>query len=165
MTSTRFLLISAFFLSIFVLSSLSAPASSGKLIKKNVGALWNLEEMTRCALNHSAWEYNNYGCWCGVGGSGTPIDGIDDCCMHHDKCYDAAVDGGACFDVEIEYLDGYGWSCDNHVPSCSQDTSQTKCQKALCQCDHNVVTCWSKFPAPSLKPSCKKIKKLLDFHA
>lgn len=40
-------------------------------------ALWNLEEMSICALGYPAIAYNNYGCWCGVGGSGKPMDGID----------------------------------------------------------------------------------------
>uniref|UniRef100_A0A1I7YNN6 Phospholipase A2 n=1 Tax=Steinernema glaseri TaxID=37863 RepID=A0A1I7YNN6_9BILA len=152
MASAHCLLISALLL-----------CASAATVKKNVFALWNLEEMARCALNHTALEYNNYGCWCGVGGSGTPVDDIDDCCMHHDKCYDAAVDDGDCFDVEIEYVDGYSWSCDNHVPVCSQDAGQSKCQKALCKCDHDVVTCWAKFPAPTVKPSCKK-RMALNFH-
>lgn len=31
-----------------------------------------------------------YGNWCGPGhGGGTPIDALDQACMHHDKCYQA----------------------------------------------------------------------------
>uniref|UniRef100_A0A0R3RSB3 PA2c domain-containing protein n=1 Tax=Elaeophora elaphi TaxID=1147741 RepID=A0A0R3RSB3_9BILA len=40
-------------------------------------ALWNLDEMSICRLGYPATVYNNYGCWCGVGGSGKPMDGID----------------------------------------------------------------------------------------
>ena len=31
--------------------------------------------------------------------------------MHHDKCYDAAVDSKTCFDVPEEYVDDYSWKC------------------------------------------------------
>ncbi|MCP9262114.1 Phospholipase A(2) [Dirofilaria immitis] len=40
-------------------------------------ALWNLDRMSICKLGYPASVYNNYGCWCGVGGSGKPMDGID----------------------------------------------------------------------------------------
>jgi secretory phospholipase A2 len=43
-----------------------------------INALWNLQEMAECRLGYSALAYNDYGCWCGVGGSGKPVDGIDE---------------------------------------------------------------------------------------
>ena len=42
-----------------------------------IKALWNLERMGECRLGYNPIVYNGYGCWCGVGGSGTPADGID----------------------------------------------------------------------------------------
>ncbi|KHJ84278.1 hypothetical protein OESDEN_16011, partial [Oesophagostomum dentatum] len=45
--------------------------------KPAVNALWNLEEISECVLHYTPLVYNNYGCWCGVGGSHDPVDEID----------------------------------------------------------------------------------------
>uniref|UniRef100_A0A1I8F0E5 Phospholipase A(2) n=1 Tax=Wuchereria bancrofti TaxID=6293 RepID=A0A1I8F0E5_WUCBA len=47
------------------------------LMDAKLKALWNLDKMSVCRLGYPATVYNNYGCWCGVGGSGKPMDGID----------------------------------------------------------------------------------------
>ncbi|KAI3422411.1 hypothetical protein GPALN_012924 [Globodera pallida] len=117
-----------------------------------VGALWNLNEMTECKLHYTALVYDDYGCWCGIGGSGTPIDGIDLCCKLHDKCYDSAVDQGLCYDTYIEYAEPYSWSCEGSELTCPGQ--QIGCKAALCECDKHVVDCWSKFIKPSKKKKC-----------
>lgn len=47
------------------------------VLEAKLKALWNLDKMSICRLGYPAAVYNNYGCWCGVGGSGKPMDGID----------------------------------------------------------------------------------------
>uniref|UniRef100_A0A915AVB3 Phospholipase A2 n=2 Tax=Parascaris univalens TaxID=6257 RepID=A0A915AVB3_PARUN len=123
-------------------------------------ALWNLEEMCKCKLDYSALVYVNYGCWCGIGGAGEPIDGIDRCCMLHDKCYDAAIDKRECFDVPFEYIDDYSWNCVNKEPICRDDMNV--CKSALCLCDKAVVDCWAQFAKPAFKRKCNRTKPSLQ---
>ncbi|KAL6736696.1 hypothetical protein Aduo_007018 [Ancylostoma duodenale] len=142
--------------SLVILSSLASAQTIWP--RPAVNALWNLEEISECVLHYSPLVYNNYGCWCGVGGSHEPIDEIDECCMHHDKCYDAAVDAKICYDVAWEYIDGYKWTCSNGTAVCAE--KQTACKTALCACDAAVVQCWSKHPKPEKKLKCNHIRKL-----
>ena len=64
------------FLPLFLFAFLLKNAMAGK--NDTLGALWNLQEMAECRLQYSALIYNDYGCWCGVGGSGEPVDKIDE---------------------------------------------------------------------------------------
>lgn len=92
--------------SIFLIENAMARSRNNSL-----DALWNLQEMAECRLGYTALAYNDYGCWCGVGGSGKPVDDIDECCMNHDHCYDYAVDNKICVDVPFEYVEDYTWTC------------------------------------------------------
>lgn len=40
-------------------------------------ALWNMDGMSQCILHYTGLYYNMYGCFCGMGGSGYAVDGID----------------------------------------------------------------------------------------
>ncbi|WKX94316.1 hypothetical protein Q1695_011512 [Nippostrongylus brasiliensis] len=117
--------------------------------KPEKAALWNLGSVGECVLHYNPIIYNNYGCWCGFGGSHEPSDGIDRCCMHHDNCYDAAVASKECRDVVVEYLDNYKWKCVNNTAVCTE--KKDSCKAALCACDTAVVHCWSQFAKPAHK--------------
>ncbi|WKX94315.1 hypothetical protein Q1695_011512 [Nippostrongylus brasiliensis] len=124
--------------------------------KPEKAALWNLGSVGECVLHYNPIIYNNYGCWCGFGGSHEPSDGIDRCCMHHDNCYDAAVASKECRDVVVEYLDNYKWKCVNNTAVCTE--KKDSCKAALCACDTAVVHCWSQFAKPAHKAKCDRKK-------
>ncbi|XP_060075263.1 basic phospholipase A2 caudoxin-like [Ylistrum balloti] len=93
-----------------------------------------LEEMT----NKSGLDFNNYGCYCGWGGKGAPVDAVDRCCMLHDNCY-GVVD--ACYPKWIHYKYEFA-SHPERVLHC-QDKKET-CYKKTCECDAALATCVSK---------------------
>lgn len=59
-----------------VLCVLAAGATAGSV---NPRAVWQFRKMIKCAIPGSdpLLEYNNYGCYCGLGGWGTPVDDLD----------------------------------------------------------------------------------------
>uniref|UniRef100_T1IZR6 Phospholipase A2 n=1 Tax=Strigamia maritima TaxID=126957 RepID=T1IZR6_STRMM len=58
-------------------------------------------------------DYDNYGNWCGIGGKGEPVDGVDRCCRSHDRCYhnhDRYKDCQGIFFNIRSYIRSYKWS-------------------------------------------------------
>ena len=41
--------------------------------------------MVNCMTNRSRFSYIDYGCWCGVGGKGEPVDEVDKYVKLHRK--------------------------------------------------------------------------------
>ncbi|MFH4974772.1 hypothetical protein AB6A40_001481 [Gnathostoma spinigerum] len=141
------------------LSSICMSIALGQLISHSK-AMWNIEGMSECLLQFSALYYNNYGCYCGFGGKGVPVDDIDRCCEQHDRCYESALECGYCYSSLSAYVAGYDWSCEknssyNDVLVCPDDHKYTSpCSYAICLCDKQLVECWAKYPHDDLEKGC-----------
>ncbi|XP_027048972.1 phospholipase A2 A2-hormotoxin-Apt1a-like [Pocillopora damicornis] len=95
--------------------------------------------MIRCETGRSAFDYLGYGCYCGLGGKGTPVDGVDRCCQEHDACYDRIINSGICpsdNDVYYEFYSQVGCS------GCASRPSNNACELAICKCDSVAARCF-----------------------
>ncbi|XP_061450643.1 phospholipase A2, minor isoenzyme-like [Rhineura floridana] len=107
-------------------------------------ALWQFRKMIRCVIPESRLltEYNHYGCYCGLGGSGTPVDDLDRCCQIHDECYGAAENVPKCYSfLHYPHVTTYTYACSGTNIACASDNNC--CQMHVCQCDRAAAICFS----------------------
>nr|AAZ22647.1 textilotoxin C chain variant 1 precursor [Pseudonaja textilis] len=97
--------------------------------------LIQFSNMIKCTIPGSQplLDYANYGCYCGPGNNGTPVDDVDRCCQAHDECYDEASNHGCYPELTL-----YDYYCDTGVPYCK---ARTQCQVFVCGCDLAVAKC------------------------
>ncbi|XP_071765611.1 phospholipase A2 [Centroberyx gerrardi] len=109
--------------------------------------LWQLRGMILCNMPHS-WpvvDFADYGCYCGKGGSGTPVDDLDRCCQTHDQCYTDAMQDKNCLPIiDNPYTYSYSYHCDKttHTATCLSDNNA--CEMFICECDRKAALCFSK---------------------
>ncbi|XP_074162153.1 group IIE secretory phospholipase A2-like isoform X1 [Sminthopsis crassicaudata] len=105
---------------------LAMPLASGNLLQFG----FMIERLT----GKSALDYNDYGCYCGIGGSKWPVDETDWCCHAHDCCYGRMTKLGC--DPKMEK---YNFSITENSIICG---GRTSCQKLTCECDKNATLCF-----------------------
>uniref|UniRef100_A0A3P8SC23 Phospholipase A2 n=1 Tax=Amphiprion percula TaxID=161767 RepID=A0A3P8SC23_AMPPE len=105
------------------------------------GALWQLMSQTSCIQpGVNPLKYNDYGCWCGVRASGTPLDDLDRCCKAHDECYARIQKTPGCTGfANNPVVLVYDYTCSDKKVTCSG--ANNKCQAAVCECDRVAAEC------------------------
>ncbi|XP_059166721.1 phospholipase A2 'basic'-like [Physella acuta] len=88
--------------------------------------------LTQATGRDGAIYYNGYGCFCGLGGYGTPVDDTDRCCKAHDDCYGTIMD---CWPYVVDYK----YSCSGNNCTCAP--SNTFCGQKSCKCDLDFANC------------------------
>ncbi|XP_036995997.1 phospholipase A2 group V [Artibeus jamaicensis] len=96
-------------------------------------------------------DYGFYGCYCGLGGQGTPKDATDGCCQVHDRCYEVLEKKGC--NTWAQY---YKYRISRGLVSCEPGP---QCQVQLCACDQKLVECLKK-NLRSYNPAYRYVSKL-----
>ncbi|KAL0965557.1 hypothetical protein UPYG_G00282920 [Umbra pygmaea] len=110
-------------------------------------ALWQFRKMIICAMPDSwpALDYADYGCYCGKGGSGTPVDDLDRCCEVHDRCYNDAMQHDSCWPLlDNPYTEIYAYECDKALKKITCKSNNKECEMFICECDRKAAECFAR---------------------
>ncbi|XP_051882073.1 basic phospholipase A2 acanthin-1-like [Pristis pectinata] len=143
-------------LTLSILHGLVLPVAAGGRWRRHLDQLGSMIE---CRVGDGRWltwlDYFDYGCYCGFGGQGKPLDAVDGCCRLHDICYGKLESEGHCHWYQSPYWTHYTWSCSRHQSLSCSDPSDT-CAWAICTCDKHLADCFSR---SSYDPELKGINK------
>ncbi|XP_062449694.1 otoconin-90-like [Rhea pennata] len=98
------------------------------------GSVLELKRMVKSTTGRSALlSYSWYGCFCGIGGRGTPVDATDRCCHAHDCCYRKLRESNCrplITPYEFNVTDG-DVACADELTQGRQRRDAARCGKAL----------------------------------
>ena len=134
---------------------LDVPSPSGRVVrsaraskpdrpiraKRNILQFGN---MLSCFDQHlEPMDYVDYGCYCGPGGQGQPVDDTDWCCVMHDKCWEDVQKDPECTGFSGPYMITYNWGCSSTTKIHCYDEPNT-CDRKTCECDRIAIECFAK---------------------
>ncbi|XP_078499136.1 basic phospholipase A2 homolog ammodytin L-like [Lissotriton helveticus] len=100
------------------------------------GSILDFASMIKKVTGKNAMpEYTSYGCHCGLGGGGEPVDATDRCCQTHDCCY-AKVGGKGC----KAKTSSYKFNMSDGKVVCGGFPND--CGRLVCECDKAAALCF-----------------------
>ncbi|CAF3060465.1 unnamed protein product [Rotaria sp. Silwood2] len=120
-------------------SILSVPTDD---LSQSRNAAFEFREMITKVTGRSAMDYLGYGCHCGLGGKGQPVDAVDKCCQVHDQCYADTSTYLQFWNLCSPHLAGYSWDFNNNVITCTGN--KDSCGYKTCICDKIVAECFAR---------------------
>lgn len=118
---------------------LSVPADE---FSQGRNVAFGFREMIAKLTGRSAMDYLGYGCHCGLGGKGQPVDAVDRCCQVHDQCYADTSTYLQFWNLCSPHLVGYNWNFNNNAITCTDD--KNTCGYKTCMCDKIAVECFAR---------------------
>ncbi|XP_056319275.1 phospholipase A2-like isoform X2 [Danio aesculapii] len=114
----------------------------------NMKNLLQFEDMIKCTIPSSSplIDFADYGCYCGLGGQGLPVDVLDLCCFRHDSCYDQTKNLESCSLFDSPYTNTYDYNCDKITRTITCLASNDACDMFICKCDKTAAECFAQAP-------------------
>ncbi|XP_070845238.1 phospholipase A2-like [Chaetodon trifascialis] len=128
---------------------LAASLSVAQSFEERCNALNQFRNMILCVMPDSwpIFDYADYGCYCGFGGSGNPVDDLDRCCQVHDQCYDGAMLHLNFWPIlDNPYTTLYHYSCNKQNKKITCGSENNKYQMFICECDREAAECFARAP-------------------
>ncbi|XP_053267930.1 phospholipase A2 isoform X2 [Pleuronectes platessa] len=137
-----------FLRTLFLLAAGLSVACCGPIVSSEIQSLVNFRFQILCMMPDS-WpikDYADYGCYCGKGGSGKPVDELDRCCEVHDNCYGDAMKHDVCNSYFAPYFKSYSHDCAKHSKTITCGKNNSVCEQFLCECDRKAAECFARSP-------------------
>ncbi|XP_038066125.1 acidic phospholipase A2 PLA-1-like [Patiria miniata] len=119
-----------------------------------INSIYQFGQLSMCTTGLSLLsferDYNGYGCYCGYGGSGNPLDATDNCCKTHDRCYEQSPCSPSALWYTILYRYSKSGCGTAHASiTCERASSYPwyyvgeNCAEAICNCDKAAALCFN----------------------
>lgn len=126
---------------LLLIGSIWTLPSSDEL-NQNRNVVSQFRTMINKVTGRSAFDYLGYGCYCGLGGKGIPVDELDECCFLHDQCYDKISTYLQFWNLCSPHLVNYSWDFYQNVVTCKENPET--CAYKMCICDKIAAECFAR---------------------